>query len=61
MNAVHNRDLKEDLKTHFHVLVQTLQGVVDKVTYSSMNVKGNANANPELTGKLFECLSHLLK
>eukprot|EP01032_Pedospumella_encystans_P036266 gene36266-41027_t len=55
------RDLKEDLQPHFHKLVQTLLAVVNKVAYSSMNSKGTSSANPELTGKLFESLSHLLK
>jgi hypothetical protein len=55
------RDLKEDLQPHFHLLLQTLQGVVGKVAYSSLTVGGPVSANPELTGQLFECMSHLLR
>ena len=41
--------------------MQALLAVVNKVAYSSHTIKGPTAANPELTGKLFECLSHMLR
>jgi hypothetical protein len=61
LTSVLARDLKGDLAPHFHKLVQTLVSLVGKVAYSSLTINGPVAANPELTGKLFECLSHLLK
>jgi len=55
------KDLKTDIKKHFHMIVNTLLKVLHGVAYSSTASKGAAAVNPELTGKLFECLSHLLK
>jgi hypothetical protein len=55
------KDLKTDIQKHFHTIVNTLLKVLHGVAYSSTASKGAAAVNPELTGKLFECLSHLLK
>ena len=56
------RDLEEDLYPHFHRLFGMLVKQVDAVAYSGSSKSGVSNApNPELTGKLFETLSYLIK
>jgi len=55
------RDLKAEIQQHFDTIVNTLLKVLHGVAYSSTASKGMAAVNPELTGKLFECLSHLLR
>ena len=56
------RDLEEDLYPHFHRLFGMLVKQVDAVAYSGSSKSGVSNApNPELTGRLFETLSYLIK
>lgn len=56
------RDLQEDLYPHYHQLFGMLVKQVDTVAYSGNSKSGASNApNPELTGKLFETLSYLIK
>ena len=56
------RDLEEDLYPHFHRLFGMLIKQVDAVVYSGSSKSGVSNApNPELTGRLFETLSYLIK
>jgi hypothetical protein len=51
------RDLGDDLYSHFHHLFGLLTSKTDAVAYS-----GTSGApNPELSGKLFECMSYLIK
>jgi hypothetical protein len=50
----HSRDLQDEMYPHFHRLLEALLGVVDSVSEVP-------ELNPELTGKLFECVSYLLK
>lgn len=62
LTFMNNRDLEEDLYPHFHRLFGMLVKHVDAVAYSGNSKSGGSNApNPELTGKLFETLSYLLK
>ena len=57
-----HRDLNDQLHKHFSVLMDALLHIIPNVAYSSNNAHDAAKiANPELTGKLFECVSHLLK
>ena len=49
------RDLGDDLFPYFHRLFGALIGVINKISLA-----GSAT-NPELTGKLFECLSYLIR
>jgi hypothetical protein len=56
------RDLQEDLYPHFHRFFGMLVKQVDAVAYSGSSKSGAMGApNPELTGKLFETLSYLIK
>lgn len=55
------RDLKNDLQPHFQKLMQTFLTIVNSVAYSTDATKGLTAVNPELTGEMFECVSHLLR
>ena len=55
--SVLGRDLEDDLYPHFHRLFGLLVKHVDNVVYTGI---GGA-PNPELTGRLFECMSYLIK
>ena len=56
------RDLGEDLSKHFHRLINAVLSLVTTVTKSAETVrKGVGAPSPELTGKLFECVSHMLR
>ena len=55
--SVLGRDLEDDLYPYFHRLFGMLVKHVDNVVYTGI---GGA-PNPELTGKLFECMSYLIK
>jgi hypothetical protein len=61
------RDLQEDLFIHFHVLFKVLVKRLDSIVFSGSlkqtvgSIPGTGAPNPELTGKLFECLSYMMK
>jgi len=61
--SVLGRDLQDDLYPHFHELFISLVNRVDDIAFS-LNAKHDGSCglpNPEMTGKLFECLSYLTK
>lgn len=61
MLIVYSRDLNEDLSKHFHSIIGAFLAIINQVAHSgSVDIHKQA-PNPELTGKLFECMSHLLK
>eukprot|EP01038_Epipyxis_sp_PR26KG_P008131 gene8131-11009_t len=55
------RDIKEQLYPCFNVIMKGLSSIVNEVVMSGINAKVSNGPNPEMAGKLFECLSHILK
>ena len=55
------RDLGEDINTYFHAFLSTMCSIVDKVAVSGGVIDNDEAPNPELTGKLFETMAHLLR
>jgi hypothetical protein len=58
--AVLCRDLQDASMKHFHELMKTFVAIMNTVAFSGGHSNENA-PNPELTGKLFETIGHLLK
>jgi hypothetical protein len=55
------RDLKEDMNPHFHTIFGGLVNIVPRVAMSGGTTPNGTIPNPELTARLFETLSYLLK
>lgn len=60
-SSVLYRDINEDLSPYFHKLFGVLCSIVDKVAISGGVLEHEEAPNPELTGKLFETMSHVLR
>lgn len=63
MKTVHfftYRDLQDASMTHFHSFMKAFVSILNAVVFSGGHSNENA-PNPELTGKLFETIGHLLK
>lgn len=54
------RDLQDATTRHFHSFMKTFVAIMATVAFSGGHVNESA-PNPELTGKLFETIGHLLK
>lgn len=59
--SVMGRDLGKELDTHFHALFAPLVEIVPRIAMSGGVTPDQQVPNPELTGKLFETLSYLLR
>ncbi len=55
------RDLQDELQPHFQELFSILVTLVDKVAYSGVNCDCINSPNPDMSAKIFECMSHLIK
>jgi hypothetical protein len=55
------RDLGDDLMDIYHSFCRAIADISNSVAYSGSTVQGSAVPNPELTGKMFECLSYIFK
>ena len=53
--------MKEDLNPHFHTLYGGLVNIASAVSMSGGAIMNGQTPNPELTGKLFETMSYLLR
>jgi hypothetical protein len=61
LTSVLARDMQDDLFPYFHRLFGAVVGVVDRIAKDVHNKPGSQPLDPELGGKIFECLSHMLK
>lgn len=59
--AVFSRDMKDDIRPHFHKLFAAIIARVPDVAMSGGATDEESAPNPELTAQLFESLSYLLK
>jgi hypothetical protein len=60
LNCPYCRDLQDATMRHFHSFMKTFVAILATVAFSGGHLNETA-PNPELTGKLFETIGHLLK
>jgi len=54
------RDLQDVFMDYLHAFLQVICKIIDVVAYSG-GAEGDRVPNPELTGKLFETISYMLR
>jgi hypothetical protein len=58
------RDIQDEMFEHMFDFFDILTALVDKASLCGENVSActtERQADPEMTGKIFECMSHLIR
>lgn len=61
MFSILSRDLQADLFPYFDDLVSPLVAMTSRIINSGSEKPNDLSLDPEATGKIFECFSHLMR
>ena len=55
------RDLQADLFPYFDVILSSLVPLTNRLVSAASEKPGPLSLDPETTGKIFECISHIFR